>query len=97
MYDFANPKYEDMIKWINNHKAHGDTWEQIKYACKGNVEELREFLEIKKIDDFWDISDENEWFELVDFQKEEKEKSIKAEEIERQSVILNTHNLQVTI
>ena len=45
MYDFANPKYEDMIKWINNHKAHGDTWEQIKYACKGNVEELREFLE----------------------------------------------------
>jgi hypothetical protein len=46
MYDFANPKYEDMIKWINNHKAHGDTWEQIKYACKGNVEELREFLEI---------------------------------------------------
>lgn len=48
MYDFANPKYEDMIKWINNHKAHGDTWEQIKYACKGNVEELRKFLEIKK-------------------------------------------------
>ena len=46
MHDFANPKYEDMIKWINNHKAHGDTWEQIKYACKGNVEELRKFLEI---------------------------------------------------
>lgn len=89
MYDFTNPKYEDLIKWINNHKEHGDTWEQIKYACKGNVEELREFLEIKKIDDFWDISNENEWFELVDFQKEEKEKSIKAEEIERQSVILS--------
>lgn len=41
MYDFTNPKYEDLIKWINNHKAHGDTWEQIKYACKENVEELR--------------------------------------------------------
>ena len=44
MYDFTNPKYEDLIKWINNHKAHGDTWEQIKYACKENVEELRKFL-----------------------------------------------------
>lgn len=52
MYDFTNPKYEDLIKWINNHKAHGDTWEQIKYACKENVEELRKFLKNKKIDDF---------------------------------------------
>ena len=89
MYDFTNPKYEDSIKWINRHREHGIAWEQIKYACKGNLEELLRFLENKKIDDFWEISDENEWFALVGFQKEESERSIRAEEIERQSVILS--------
>lgn len=74
MLDYSLPLYDEYRNWINKAREKGNDWVEIRYAMKGNLEGLAEFLKKQEENNFWEIN-AKQWIELVDLQEEADKKS----------------------
>lgn len=70
MGKFDSPAYDDCRAWIQKKNSKGFSWENIRMACKSDIESLDKFLRIKEEDDDWPHMTIEEWICLVDEMKE---------------------------
>lgn len=70
MGKFDSPVYDDCRAWIQKKNCKGFSWENIRMACKSDMESLGKFLRIKEEDDDWPHMSIEEWISLVDEMKE---------------------------
>ena len=63
---FDSPAYDDCRAWIQKKNSKGISWENIRLACKSDLESLDKFLKIKQEDDDWPRMSIKEWISLVD-------------------------------
>lgn len=77
-------EFDDCRKWIRVRRNKGNSWEEIKLACKSSEEELADFLKMR-IDEFdWPNSlDVTLWKELVNSMEEAEKKKIKLQQANR--------------
>ena len=96
----VNVEYDECRKWIRNKRDRQIPWEELKYACKGNIEGLRSFIKTKQEDDDWPINFSVEmWAELID---ELKKVELRRQQIQRVNKVAEIHdplceNLEVTV
>lgn len=67
---FDSPAYDDCRTWIQKKNSKGFSWENIRLACKSDIESLDKFLKTKQEDDDWPRMSIEEWISLVDEMKE---------------------------
>ena len=72
--NYSLPKYDEYRKWIRQARERGCEWEKIKYGLRNDPEELEIFLKEQKALNWWDI-DCNDWFQLVESEKESEEQT----------------------
>lgn len=70
MGKFDSPAYDDCRAWIQKKNSKGFSWENIRMACKSDMESLSKFLRVKEEDDDWPHMSIEEWISLVDEMKE---------------------------
>ena len=63
---FDSPAYDDCRAWIQKKNSKGISWENIRLACKSDLESLDKFLKIEQEDDDWPRMSIKEWISLVD-------------------------------
>ena len=74
MPNYSLPKYDEYRKWIRQARERGCEWGKIKYGLRNDPEELEIFLKEQKALNWWDI-DCNDWFQLVESEKESEEQT----------------------
>jgi hypothetical protein len=73
-------KYDRQRTWIKTTREHDVPWEEIVFARQETEEGLIEFLQQRKMMDFWPEISANEWYSLVENIKRVEEETVKAEE-----------------
>lgn len=83
MVDYALPDFDKCREWIKNARTMGNSWDDIRFAMKGDDTQLQKFLDAQKEINWWNVSIED-WKKLVALQKEAEEQtkiiSIKSEQ-----------------
>ena len=96
----VNVEYDECRKWVRNKRSRHVTWEELKYACKGNIEGLEEFIKTKQEDDDWPLDFTIEmWVDLIEGLKNGE---LRKQQIMRINKVAEIHdplceNLDVTI
>ena len=65
MGKYDNPQYDGMRKWIQKRAEKGNSWNEIKLACKKDTYGLQAFLNTRVEEDDWPVTTIDEWVELV--------------------------------
>jgi hypothetical protein len=99
MANINSPLFDDCRDWIKKARKNKKSWEEIKYALRNNSNELEEFLERQKNDNFWpEDLDVSTWHKIVNSEKvtENKSEEIKTKE-EKTILIDETQDSEVEI
>ena len=88
MKDYSLPKYDDCRRFIIKARNKGISWEELRYARKGSLEGLKEFLANRADEDFWEI-DLDDYMNIYDMLKNKEEDIKKMRERGRDSIILS--------
>ena len=65
MGKYDAPVYDDLRKWIQKKREKGSSWDEIKLACKADIQKLSQFLRTRVDEDDWPEVTIDEWMELV--------------------------------
>ncbi len=77
MANFVLPIYDDARAWILKKREKEVTWDEILWACKKDGIGLRSFLDFQIDNNDWPEMTNEEWKELVQYQKEAEEETIR--------------------
>lgn len=97
MKNYATPKYEKYIDWIQTARNKKYDWSQIELGLTASEEDFDKFLETQKATNWWEITKE-EWKDIITLQKEAEEETLDIQVKSKASLIANTNiNNTVTI
>lgn len=79
------------IEWIKEERMHGSSWDILRYGKGSTEEDLKKFLSIMTNYSHWPVLSVEEWFQLVDTQRNEEEKREKLIDTKGTTVIRGTN------
>lgn len=88
MKDYSLPKYDDCRNLIMKLRSKGVSWEELRYARKGSLEGLNDYLAVKADEEFWEI-DADDYMHIYELLKSKEEDIKVMHERGRDSVILS--------
>ena len=88
MKDYSLPKYDDCRNLIMKLRSKGVSWEELRYARKGSLEGLIDYLAVKADEEFWEI-DADDYMHIYELLKSKEEDIKVMHERGRDSVILS--------
>lgn len=88
MKDYSLPKYDDCRNLIMKLRSKGVSWEELRYARKGSLEGLKDYLAVKADEEFWEI-DADDYMHIYELLKSKEEDIKDMHERGRDSVILS--------
>lgn len=93
MKNYTLPIYDEQREWIAKARNKGGySWEKISFGGGTTEEDLKDFLDRQKVENFWDVNTED-WKNLVSLEKEGEEKRKNISDAEKNSIISSGDNV----